>query len=166
MASLAAPALAAGIAGTALAHDGGSMGISLSAERLPPGGPLEIIGSDFAPGETLQIRLVGPSAQWSLPDVTAGVDGHFAVVLSVPPDATAGVYTLDAISRSGIIQRETFQVDAAAPGPALTLTPLETTGQHETVDVGGGEWLAVSLVAVGFVVVLFVTMAIRRHPSR
>ena len=142
------------------------MGISLSAERLPPGGPLEIIGSDFAPGETLRVQLAGPSGQWSLPDVTTGADGHFAVVLSVPPDATAGTYTLDTISRSGIIERQTFEVDPAAPAPALTPTPAGPAADRESLDLGGAEWTAVSLVALVFVGAIFVTMVTRRRPRR
>jgi hypothetical protein len=147
----------------ALAHDGGSMGIGLSAEFLPPGGALEIIGVDFAPRETLQFQLVGSSRHWMLPDVTTGPDGHFAVVLTVPSDAPAGFYTLDAISRSGIIQRATFQVDLAAPAPALTPSPAEPSGAPEAIDLGASAWTFVPFVALGVVAVLFGVIVVRRR---
>jgi hypothetical protein len=157
-----ASALLAAVATPVVAHPGGSMGISLSAERLPPGGPLEIIGTDFAPGETLQVQLVGPTGSWALPNVTTGPDGHFAVVLSVPPDATAGFYTLDAISSSGIIQRETLQVDPAAPAPALTPSPADPVGAAAPVDLGASAW--VPLIAGVIVAAMFVTLVARRRP--
>ncbi len=139
------------------------MGISLSAERLPPGGALEIIGTDFTSGETLQVRLVGPTKAWALPDVTTGPDGHFAVVLSVPPDATAGFYTVDAISSSGIIQRETFQVDPAAPAPALTPSPAGPAGAGAPLDLGDSAW--VPLIVLAIVGALFVALVVRRRPG-
>jgi hypothetical protein len=157
-----ASALLALVALPAMAHPGGSMGINLSAERLPPGGPLEVIGTDFSPGETLQMQLVGPTGAWVLPEVTTGPDGHFAVVLSVPADATAGFYTLDAVSLSGIIQRETFQVDPAAPAPALTPSPTGPGGAAAPVDLGPTAWLP--LIAVIIVAVLFVAFVTRRRP--
>ena len=139
------------------------MGISLSAERLPPGGALEIIGTDFSSGETLQVQLVGPTKAWALPNVTTGADGHFAVVLSVPADATAGFYTLDAISSSGIIQRETFQVDPAAPAPALTPSPAGLTGAAAPVDLGDSAW--VPLIVLVIVAALFVTLVVHRRAA-
>ena len=145
------------------------MGISLSAERLPPGGALEIIGTDFSPGETLLIQLVGPTKGWALPSVTTGSDGHFAVVLSVPPDATPGFYTIDAISTSGIIQRETFQVDPAAPAPALTPTPAGPSGAVAgaaapvgSVDLSPSAWAP--FIALAIVGVAFVALVVRRRP--
>jgi hypothetical protein len=157
-------ALATALALHVGAHEGGTMGIFLSAERLPPGGPLEIIGTDFAPGETLRFQLAGPTQTWMLPDVRTGADGHFAVVLVVPPDAGAGLYVLDAISRSGIIQRATFQVDPNAPAPALTPSPVQPAGQAPPGpfgDVGG--WALAPLVGLAIVGVAFFVMVVRRR---
>jgi hypothetical protein len=162
---ISAFALLTALAGPASAHAGGSTGISLSAERLPPGGALEIIGTDFSPGETLAIQLLGPTKGWALPSVTTGPDGHFAVVLSVPSDATPGFYTLDAISTSGIIQRETFQVDLAAPAPALTPTlagPAGAAAPVGPVDLGPSAWAP--FVVIVFVGAVFVALAVRRRP--
>jgi hypothetical protein len=145
------------------------MGINLSAERLPPGGALEIIGTDFSPVETLAMQLVGPTKGWALPSVTTGSDGHFAVVLSVPSDATPGFYTLDAISTSGIIQRETFQVDPAAPAPALTPTPAGPSGAVAgaapttgPVDLDPSAWTP--FIALAIVGAVFVGIVVRRRP--
>jgi hypothetical protein len=149
----------------ALAHPGGTMGISLSAERLPPGGALEIIGTDFTPDTTLRVRLAGPTGEWALPDVTSGPDGHFAVVLAVPPDAPAGPYTVDAISASGIFQRETFEVDPTAPAPDLTPTPNQASGLLGRVELGDSTWEVIALVVLALVAVGFLVLVRRRRPT-
>jgi hypothetical protein len=141
------------------------MAISMSAEKLPPGGALEIVGVGFASTETLQIQLVGPAGQWSLPDVTTDADGNFAVVLTVPADAGEGDYTIDAVSASGVIQRETFRVDRAAPAPALTPSPIAPSSRFGAIDLGGAGWVFVPLVVLAAVATAFVVLVVRRRPG-
>jgi hypothetical protein len=145
-------------------HEGQPLGISLSAERLPPGAPLEVIGQDFLPGETLVTQLTGASGTWQLGQVRTGADGHFAVVFAVPADATPGPYAVDAIAVSGIIARADLTVDAAAPRPALTPTPAD-------VAVAGGQpvddplWVYAPLLLVGAVALGFALFVRRRRPA-
>ena len=101
------------------------MGISLSAERLPPGGSLEVIGQGFLDGEIVDLRLVGPGSEVSLGAVRASAAGGFAVVLTVPSDLVAGPYRVDASVASGIVQQADVVVDKSAPAPALTPTPAD-----------------------------------------
>lgn len=145
-------------------HEGQPLGISLSAERLPPGAPLEVIGQDFLPGETLATRMSGPGGTWQLGQVRTGADGHFAVVFTVPVDATPGPYAVDAVANSGIIARADFEVDAAAARPALTPTPVD-------VAVAGGStgddpvWIYAPLVLFGIAVVGFGLFVRGRRPG-
>ena len=149
-----------------LAHPGGSVGIALSAERLPPGGPLELIGIDFQPHETLDVVVEGPSGGINIGPVTAGPDGHFQFVLPLPETLLPGPYTIDVISRSGIIQREIFIVDPAATRPALTPTPVELRTHSAPVDLGGPLWALAPLVGIALVVVLFLRLARRSQGPR
>ena len=145
-------------------HEGQPLGISLSAERLPPGAPLEVIGQDFLPGETLATRMSGPGGTWQLGHVRTGADGHFAVVFTVPADATPGPYAVDAVAVSGIIARADFEVDAAAPRPALTPTPADVA----VAGGGTGEdpvWIYAPLVLVGVALVGFGLFARGRRPG-
>jgi hypothetical protein len=154
-----------GLAATASAHPGGSVAIALSAERLPPGGPLELIGIDFQPHETLDVIIEGPSGRSRIGPVTAGSDGHFQFVLLLPEDLDAGTYTIDVISGSGIIQRELFIVDLAAARPALTPTPVEIRTHPAPVQDGVDFWALAPLVAVA-VVALLLVVALRGSRGR
>jgi hypothetical protein len=157
--------IALGVPGVVLGHDSGSpSAIGLSAERLPPGGPLEIIGLAFAPGELLEVRLAGPEGETSLGSVTAGTDGGFAVVLSVPTAAAIGPHTVDVISASGIVQRATFEVDPAAPAPALTPSPARPAEAVGAVDLGGSAWVFLPLIVLGVIALVFVMVLVRRRP--
>jgi hypothetical protein len=162
------PILVALIALTVVApvsgHEGQPLGIALSAERLPPGAPLEVIGQDFLPGETLAARMSGPGGTWQLGQVRTGADGHFAVVFTVPVDATPGPYAVDAVAISGIIARADFEVDAAAPRPALTPTPAEVAVAGDPA-VDDQVWIYAPLVLVGAGLLGFWLFARRRRPS-
>ncbi len=151
-------------ASPAAGHEGQPLGIGLSAERLPPGAPLEVIGQDFLPGETLSTRMSGPGGTWQLGRVRTGSDGHFAVVFVVPGDATPGPYAVDAIAASGIIARADFEVDPAAVRPALTPTPedVAVAGEGPADDPF---WIYAPLLLVGGAVVGFVGFVRRRRPG-
>jgi hypothetical protein len=142
------------------------MGIALANGRLPPGAGVEIIGIDFSPEETIEVRLEGSGGRWSLGTLTAGPDGHFAVVLPVPSDVPPGVYSLDVVSSAGITFRELLQVDRAAPAPAATITPPDK--RIEPADPGATDLLwqiAPLLVLAGAISGLLIVVA-RRRPSR
>ena len=152
-------------AAPALAHEGGTVGIALSAERLPPGGSLELIGIDFLPDETLEVVVDGPSGRLSLGAVTAQADGHFQYVLALPTSLVAGVYAVDVIAPSGIIQRELLEVDPASPAPALTPTPAELRTHDRPASVGGAEWALLpfaALAAAGLLLVFVMRRSGRR----
>jgi hypothetical protein len=146
----------------ALAHSGGTVGIALSAERLPPGAPLELIGIDFEPNESLNVVLAGATGSVSLGPVTAGPDGHFAVVFELPGTLASGTYTLDVVSQSGITQRETFDVDPSAAAPALTPTPIELRTRPAQGGPAGIEWTVGPLAGIGLVALLFGLLIRRR----
>jgi hypothetical protein len=133
------------------AHDGGQgMSISLSAERLPPGGALEIIGHGFLDDEVADVTLVGADSEVvDLGAVRAGADGHFAVVLTIPPGTTAGTYRVDATVVSGIVLQAPIEVDPAVPAPALTPTPTDllvsaATGREDPIWI----WAPLGVILV------------------
>jgi hypothetical protein len=153
--SLMLAALGLVIPAGAAAHDGGTaMAISLSAERLPPGGGLEIIGQGFVGDELIDITLVGAGSEVALGAVRASPEGGFAIVLTVPAGTTAGSYRVDATVASGIVQQADVVVDPAVPAPALTPTPADLlapslAGREEPIWIWAP--LVVTLVAaVGF----------------
>jgi hypothetical protein len=156
---LAAPIAAAG-------HDGGgTMGISLSAERLPPGGPLEIIGQGFLAGEVVDIRLVGGGSDVALGSVQASEAGGFAIVLRVPSDLVAGAYRVDAAVTSGIVQQADVAIDPSAPAPALTPTPANllappAAGREDPL------WIWAPLVVIVGAAAGFIAIARRRAKPR
>jgi hypothetical protein len=162
--------LALGIVGLlvpaiAAAHDGGTaMGISLSAERLPPSGALEIIGQGFLGDEVIDITLVGGGSDVALGAVRASAEGGFAIVLTVPPDTMAGSYRVDATVASGIVQQADVVVDAAAPAPALTPTPADLLAP----SAAGREdpfWIWAPLAVALIATVAFATLTRRRMVS-
>lgn len=155
LAGLAVWALTAAVPIGVAGHDGGQgMAISLSAERLPPGGALEIIGQGFLDGEVVDVTLVGPGSEVVLGAVRASPDGGFAIVLAVPSGTTAGTYRVDATVASGIVQQAPIEVDPSVPAPALTPTPGDllapaAAGREEPIWIWAP--LGVILVAaVGF----------------
>jgi hypothetical protein len=134
--------------GASLAHDGSTgMSISLSAEALPPGGPLEVIGSGFLDGETVEVQLVGADASWPLGTFAADAAGGFAVVLAVPAGVPAGAYDVSAGVASGIIQQAPLVIDPGAAVPAITPTPGELL---RPAAVGGVDpiWIVAPLGAI------------------
>jgi hypothetical protein len=153
------------VASPALAHEGGTMGIALTSGRLPAGAGVEIIGIDFSPEETIEVRLEGAGGRWMLGTLTAGPDGHFAVVLPVPPDVPPGLYNVDVVSTAGVTFRELLQVDPAAPMPAVTITPV--ADRIEPLDPGAADaadlvWQFAPLVILGAAFVGLSVIAIRR----
>jgi hypothetical protein len=155
LAGLAVWALTAVVPIGVASHDGGQgMAISLSAERLPPGGALEIIGQGFLDGEVVDVTLVGADSEVALGAVRASPVGGFAIVLAVPSDTTVGTYRVDATVASGIVQQAPIEVDVSAPAPALTPTPVDllapaVAGREEPIWIWAP--LGVILVAaVGF----------------
>jgi hypothetical protein len=135
-------------AGASFAHDGSTgMSISLSAEALPPGGPLEVIGSGFLDGETVELQLVGRDATWPLATFAADAAGGFAVVLRLPAGVPAGTYDVSAGVASGIIQQAPLVIDPGAAVPAITPTPGELL---RPAAVGGVDpiWILAPLGAI------------------
>jgi hypothetical protein len=137
------------------------MAISLSAERLPPGGSLEIIGQGFLDGEIVEITLVGGDSAVSVGAVQASAAGGFAVVLTVPPGTAAGPYRVDATVVSGIVQQADVVIDLAAPAPALTPTPADllapsAAGREDPI------WIWAPLVVIVVAALGFIALVRRR----
>ena len=146
---LLAAGSAATLAAPAVAHEDGTMSIAVTEERLPPGGALPITGVDFLPGEVIELVLTGPGGSETVGTVSTEADGHFAVVLQVPPSAEPGTYTVDAVSRSGIMQRALFTVDPGVAAPQLTLTPVASAAVSTNIDPSADPVSTAVLAAVG-----------------
>lgn len=115
------------MASTAAAHDG-SPRLQLGADRVNPGGTLEVIGDlktegavevALATGEGGAARLLGT--------IWADHDGHFQAFVTVPADVSTGSYSLWV--RSGV--EEATVVISVAGSPVLAGDEGQPPGQDE-----------------------------------
>lgn len=149
--------------GTVAAHDGATTSMEIPAERVPPGSKLPLIGLDFFPGEALQIRLTGPAGSSDIGIVRAGPDGHFEAFLDIPAGLPAGPYSVDAISRSGIIIRALVTIDPTAP-PASYVPVFPTAAERSPApDVDLVPFVAAGLALLGLGTLVFRTRRSTSH---
>lgn len=146
LAGLAGAILALTLAGSVGAHEGGTVGIDVVGDRVPPGATVSLVGEDWAPREPLRIELVASGRSFDLGIVLAGSDGHFLTTMMIPAEAPAGPAFIDARSERGVIERAIFAIDPAAPRPAVL--PMGAAA-----PVAGGDGVdPVPFVAVGLAV--------------
>ena len=95
-------ALAFSLTTRALAH-GGEPRIEINADRLNPGGTLDVRGVDFSPEEEVALSLIGTDYEMALGVVTTDVEGIFLHVLVLPVDLAEGIYHLRAVVSDHIV---------------------------------------------------------------
>lgn len=76
---------------------GGVPALQLGAERISPGGTIELLG-DMTTEGTVDLRLVAGTTVRSLGTADADYEGHFQVFVIVPADIPTGTYTVHAES--------------------------------------------------------------------
>jgi hypothetical protein len=96
-----------------LAH-GSEPRLELGAERLYPGGALEIRGVDFEAETAFTLFLIGPGIEIDLGEVTPDVEGGFNQVFSLPADLPEGLYHIQAVTSDHDLSSPEFTVLAGA----------------------------------------------------
>ncbi len=77
---------------------GGEPRLEISAERLNPGGVVDVRGVDFEPEELITLALIGPEFELPLGQIIADTEGIFLQVISLPVDLPEGAYNFRAIT--------------------------------------------------------------------
>jgi hypothetical protein len=97
----------------ALAH-GGEPRLEISAERINPGGVMEVRGVDFDYDEPVSLSLMRSEIQIPLMEVTADGQGVFTQIITLPADLPTGEYNFRARSDHHMIMSPTIIVWGAA----------------------------------------------------
>jgi hypothetical protein len=103
------------IAAPAFAH--GELIFQLGAERIEPGGSVEIRG-DVGAGTSVEIVLIGKSdgSRRSLGTLADFEDGHFQGYVTIPADVAVGEYLLEAGTESIAVRAPLVVAGAAIVG--------------------------------------------------
>lgn len=92
----------------------------LTAERgtMAAGESLKLTGAAFEPGETYEIKLVGPLQEFLLATVRVAPDSTFALTVAIPADAREGSFRLEVVAPDGDVSAGLdVTLLAAAPIP-------------------------------------------------
>jgi hypothetical protein len=97
----------------ASAH-GGQPRLEIDAETLSPGSALEIRGVGFEFEEQIALELAGSVIALPLGTIGADTEGGFLLVVSLPPELTAGTYFIRATTDDHEVSSIAFSVQGAA----------------------------------------------------
>jgi hypothetical protein len=117
---LLSPAFAVVLAGGATAH--GQFMLQLGAERVQPGGAIEVRG-DLGAGEAFEVALIAKAdgGRRLIATIPATEEGHFLTYVTVPSDVPVGDYLLEVAVDLSVIR-----------------APLTVAGSPITGEVGDG----------------------------
>ncbi len=99
----------------ALAHDDEPR-LEVGAERLNPGGALEIRGVAFLPEAAVALSLIGPAAKIDIGNNIADVEGGFSYLLELLVDLQPGSYPVQALAG----EHDLFSPEFSISSPPLT----------------------------------------------
>ena len=122
--------------------------------HLHPGGPIEIVGEDFAPNDVVRIELRKDGVEpFELGRIPADKDGGFTETLHIPASVPPGLYELAAEGQKSATADVTILEPPA--GSAVAAEPAVAAGSVSN-DRPAGETLglavftaAIALAAVG-----------------
>ena len=129
--------------------------LALSPVAIPPGGPLAVTGTGFAPGARLELFLLIPQfhdARVKMADLTASAAGDFATTVRLNNFTTPPPSTLVVTGGGADLARATFTV-TNAPGIAperLAVVPADAVAGARFTGIATG-------LTPGAVVVAFTT---------
>jgi len=123
---------------TMVGHAHGEAVIGVSPAVAAAGTSITVTGTEMEPGEVFQLFLESASTSIELGEAAAegeGEEGGFVVTITLPPDLTAGSYTLRASTEEGETAVADLTVTAASaeadPGPAMAQEP---SGEPHLLD--------------------------------
>lgn len=175
-------ALALSFASPASAH-GDEPRLEINAEKVSPGGVIEVRGVDFEMDELITLDLVGPNVTIPLGEFVADVEGVFSQIVTLPMDLKEGSYTFRATTDDHIIESPAFVVwgmaiiengedsqrtdedpllapmPTYAPGVSITPVPVVEALDTQVASGSAFPWLPVivgaAILVVSFLVTLF-----------
>lgn len=104
--------------------------LEISADRMNPGGVIEVRGVDFEREELITLMLVGSKTAIPIGEIAADVDGIFLQAVILPVDLTEGAYNFLAITDDHNITSP----DLTIQGPAIMNEEGGGQGQREDED--------------------------------
>jgi hypothetical protein len=115
--------LGLGACPTAFAH--GEETLELGAERVQPGGSVEVRG-DLGAGQRFAVSLISriDGSRRAIATIAATEEGHFDAYVTVPPDLRAGDYVLE------VTAQEVADPAAARAPIAIVGSPVESEGER------------------------------------
>ncbi|MFC1419131.1 hypothetical protein [Streptacidiphilus cavernicola] len=141
-----AGAVSAGGSGTYPLHTG-SLQPDSSTNDLRPGSSLEVTGSGFVPGSTVQLSI--RSQAISLGSVKTDASGSFTWTVVLPAGLAPGTHVLYAVGpdpRGGTLE-ETLTIVVGSGGRVLAHTGADAAPVAATTGTDPASWAAIGLGA-------------------
>jgi hypothetical protein len=184
---VAALALLLALSGVASAH--GELILQLGAERIQPGGTVEVRG-DLGQGESFEVALISRAdgSRRLIATIPATEEGHFQSFVTVPADVPGGDYLVEVAVDLAVVRAPLTVAGApvdgvggGGPEQEEGLLPVASSGVSATGAPGAGTpgrtaavvraqldgLVAVGLAATGAVVLLAgLRLATRSQPGR
>ena len=88
--------------------------LEISADRVNPGGVIEVRGVDFEFEEQVTLALVGTEIEIPLGEITADTDGIFLQIVTLPIDLKEGAYHFQAVTDDHEVLSPSFIVQGSA----------------------------------------------------
>ena len=109
-------------------------GVAVDPGTVDPGESTTVTGEDFPPNTEVEVQLVDPDGNpvGDSVTVTTDEDGAFTTDLTVPEDAVAGDYTVEAAAETG----ESAAADLTVAAPAGDDNTADNTGTNTGDNTG------------------------------
>jgi hypothetical protein len=120
--------------------------LAVSSTTTSPGGSVQISGSGFVPGTTVQLLLF--SSPVSLGTVQANGAGAITASVTIPANTPPGQHTLQAVGQAGSGGTLTLMAQIMVAGSGAQSSGLASTGAQIGLIAGVG----VALVVAGFLI--------------
>ncbi len=111
--------------------------ISMYPESAGPGATVEVTGLDFPAASAVALQLATPAGTTTLATVAASEGGYFRQLVTLPAEAPAGAWTLEARAADGSRAEFAFGSGApvTAPPPAAVAVAATEAGGSSSADI-------------------------------
>jgi hypothetical protein len=165
-----------------LAH-GGEPRIEISADRLNPGGALDLRGVDFEFEEQITLDLVSQETVIPFGTVLADAEGIFLLTITLPADVAEGTYVMRATTDDHIVESAPITISGSAdseegeqreleepllaPMPTAvegvsTAVPFSVPSTESTTKPTSSAPFVWIVIAIGIVVIASLLLRMRR----
>jgi len=101
--------------------------LEISADRMNPGGVIEVRGVDFEFEEVVTLALIGLEVEIPLGEITADTEGIFLQIVTLPVDLKEGAYHFRAVTDD----HEILSPELLIQGPAIVNEEDGGQGQRD-----------------------------------